>query len=252
MKRLPMARRNSGITLIELLVALLLTALLMLGLVQLVTAAGAAMRLQDNQAQLQDQARFAMHLLVDAVGQTAYSPEPWNPDFKIEGIAAQTMDSVSANSDRLVVRSWSDLNCFDNRNPDTAGGKPRFYIRESTFELNSSGNLARSCRYGPSLAELVTQVRRQGIVPGVESFQLLFGEDQDHDRNVDRWVRAGHWSDERQVLGVRAGLLLAGPGAVVEKGTRVYEILDVPVSSGADGKLRQAVELTLALRSRRR
>jgi type IV pilus assembly protein PilW len=247
-----MTRRNCGITLIELLVALLLTAFLLLGLVQLVTAAGTAMRLQDNQAQLQDQARFAMHLLADAVGQAAYSPEPWNPDFEIEGIAAQTMDSVSANSDRLVVRSWSDLNCFDNRNPDTQSGKPRFYIRESTFELNGSGNLARGCRYGPSLAELVTQVRRQGIVPGVESFQLLFGDDQDQDGNVDRWVRAGHWSNERRVLGVRAGLLLAGPGAVVETGTRVHDILDVRISSRADGKLRQAIELTLALRSRRR
>lgn len=250
MKRQLTVRFNSGVTLVELLVALVLTAILLLGLVQIITAAGTAMRLQDNQGLLQDQARFTIHLLADAVGQTAYSPEPWNPDFEIEGIAAQTMDTVSANSDRLVVRSWSDLNCFDNRNPDTEGGKPRFYIRESTFELNGSGHLARTCRYGPSLAELVTQVRRQGIVQGVESFQLLFGDDQDNDGNVDRWVRAGHWSDEKRVLGIRAGLLLAGSGPVTEARTRTFEILDVQKSSRADGKLRQAIELTLALRSR--
>lgn len=245
-----MVRLNPGFTLIELLVALLLTTILLLGLVQLVTAAGTTTRLQDNQAQLQDQARFAIRLLADAVGQAAYSPEPWNPHFEVEGIAPGTLDGVSANSDRLVVRSWSDLNCFDNRNPDTVGGKPRFYIRESTFDLNNSGHLARSCRYGPSLAELVTQVRRQGLVPGVESFQLLFGDDQDHDGNVDRWVHAGHWSDEKKVLGIQAGFLLAGPGSVTEASTRVYDILDTQHRSRADGKLRQAVELTLALRSR--
>lgn len=250
MKQHSVARLNSGITLIELLISLLLTAILLLGLVQLVTAAGTATRLQDSQALLQDQARFAMRLLADAVGQAAYSPEPWNPDFEIEGIAAETLDTVSSNSDRLVVRSWSDLNCFDNRNPDTEGGKPRFYIRESSFEINSSGYLARSCRYGPSLAELVTQVRRQGIVPGVESFQLLFADDQDHDGNVDRWVHAGNWSDERQILGVRAGLLLKGSSPVTEPHTRTYDILDVQKSPRADGKLRQAIELTLALRSR--
>lgn len=245
-----MIRLNSGITLIELLVALLLTAILLLGLVQLVTAAGAATQLQDNQAQLQDQARFAMRLLADAVGQAAYSPEPWNTHFEIEAIAPATMDGVSKSGDRLVVRNWSDLNCFDNRNPDKDGGKPRFYIRESTFDLNSSGHLARTCRYGPSLAELITQVRRQGLVPGVESFQLLFGDDQDGDGNVDRWVHAGDWSDENRVLGIRAGLLLAGPGSVAEARAHVYDILDVQYGSRADGKLRQVVELTLAVRSR--
>jgi len=52
------------------------------------------------------------------------------------------------------------------------------------------------------------------------------------------------------VLGIRAGLLLAGSGPVTEARERTFEILDVQKSSRADGKLRQAIELTLALRSR--
>ena len=59
------------------------------------------------------------------------------------------------------------------------------------------------------------EVRRQGLVPGVESFQCLFGLDSDGDGNVDQWVRAGQWPDEKQVIGIRAALLLAGPVSTV-------------------------------------
>lgn len=250
MKRGTLSRLSSGFSLIELLIASLLTLILLLGLVQLLGAAGSATRLQENQALLQDHVRFATRMLSAAVRQAGYSPEPWNDHYAIEAIAPGTENGATGASDRLVVRSWSDLNCFDNRNPDQNGGKPRFYIRESSFDLNSSGHLTRSCRYGPSISEMVTQVRRQGLVPGVESIQFLFGDDQDRDGNVDRWVYAGQWSEEKQVLGIRVGMLLAGPDSVRQASTRVYDILDVQHKPGRDGKLRHAVELSLSVQGR--
>jgi len=248
--RLVLTRHSSGFSLIELLVASLLTLILLLGVVQLFSTTGTATRLQENQALLQDHARYATRLLSATVRQAGYSPEPWNDHFAIEAIAPGTENAATGASDRLVVRSWSDLNCFDNRNPDQDGGKPRFYIRESSFDLNSSGHLTRSCRYGPSVSEMVSLVRRQGLVPGVESIQFLFGDDQDRDGNVDRWVCAGQWSDERQVLGIRIGMLLAGPDSVRQASTRVYDILDVQHESKKDGKLRHAVELSLSVQGR--
>jgi hypothetical protein len=241
--------RQSGLTLLELLVASLLTAMLLLALVQLVTAAGSATLLQDNQAALQDRIRYAGSLLTNTIGQAGYAPEPWKTDSRIAAIAPGTADHIDARSDRLAVQDWSDLNCFENRNPDLdESGQPRFYLRESVFDLNSSGHLTRTCRYGPSRSELVTQVRRQGLVPGIESFQLLFGDDSDADGNVDRWVRAGEWSDRNAVLGVRTGLLAAGPDSVVEPVSASFTILDMPTRTRTDGKLRETVELTMALR----
>lgn len=245
------SRRIAGMGLIELLVAMLLTAILLLGLVHLVTAASSATLLQDNQAQLQDSARQVEALLRRATGAAGFSPEPWNTAYGGDAIASSSADSVSPHSDRLAVRGWSDLNCFDNRNPDTgANGRPRFYIRESIFERNGSGHLTRSCRYGPSDNELVTQVRRQGLVPGTESFQLLFGEDSDQDGNIDRWVRAGQWSAEDRVLGIRVGLLLAGPDRVTDSRKQRFDILDTSRTGGSDGRLRTVLELSLAIRGR--
>ncbi len=69
---------RSGFTLLELLLATALAALLILGLVQIVSATSAAGSLQRNQAQIQDHARFAIAILSRAIRQAGYRPEPWN------------------------------------------------------------------------------------------------------------------------------------------------------------------------------
>jgi len=241
---------DKGLTLLELLLALALTALLVLGLVQIVASTSAAGSLQRNQAQILDHARFAYETIARAIRQAGYRPEPWSTDYDPGAIAAQTLDGVSATGDRLAVRSWSDLNCFDNRNPDLdSAGHPRYYLRETIFDLTHSKHLARECRYGPNASELVTQVPRQGLVPGVESFQLLYGEDSDEDGNIERWVRAGQWSDPRRVLGVRIGLLLASEDVVAESQARTFEVLDVVTTRPADGRLRRLFDFAVAIRS---
>ena len=256
-KTRPANRRNPGFSLVELLLALALASLLVLGLVQIVSAVSAAGSLQRNQAQIQEHARFATALLSRAVRQAGYRPEPWNDAFAVEALTTESGDGVGHASDRLAVREWSDLNCFDNRNPDIdSGGQPLFYLRESVFDLGGDNSLTRLCRYGPGNAGFITQVRRQGVVKGVESFQVLYGEDADRDGHIERWVRAGQWSDSRRVVGIRIGLLLASENAVADHQappvTETLNILDATATLPADGRLRQVVEIAVALRNRTR
>lgn len=240
-----------GLTLIELLIGMALTAVLVLGLVQVVSAASAASSLQRNQAQVLDRARFVIGILGRTVRQAGFRPEPWSATYDPAALADGNLDGATAAGDRLALRGWSDLNCFDNRNPDRdVDGQPRFYIRESLFDLNAAGNLAHTCRYGPAPGELTTQIRRQGLVPGVEAFQVLYGTDMDGDGNVDAWVHAGQWADPRRVLGLRLGLLLAGDDAVAEPAAQRFDVLDDARQAPADGKLRHLFEFTVALRGR--
>lgn len=243
----------SGMTLVELLVAAAVAAVLVLGLVTMASATSAASLLQRNQAQVQDNVRFAVALVARAVRQAGYSPEPWNEDYRREAITAESVDGGSSESDRLAVRTWSDRNCFDNRNPDLdADGQPLFYLRESVFDLTGAGNLAHRCRYGPSPADLITQISRQGVVPGIESFQVLYGEDADRDGDVERWVKAGEWSNPLDVLGIRVGLLGTSEDAVLEPDSRDYDVLDETVSRPPDGRLRRVFEFAVAMRGRTR
>lgn len=244
-------RTAHGMALMELLVAMFLAALLLLGLLHMVSGASSATLLQDNQAQLQNQVRHASRLLSTAIAEAGYRPRPWDKSYTIGAIVETTQDNVSAAGDRLVLRAWSDLNCFDNRNPVTDTlGDPEFHIRETAFDVNSSGYLARECRYGPSPSDLTTQVRRQGLVPGVESFQLLFGIDGNGDGSIEQWTRAAGWADESQVLGIRAGLVLRSDDAVVDGVAGEFTILDTRMTRHADGHLRHVLEFAAAIRGR--
>jgi prepilin-type N-terminal cleavage/methylation domain-containing protein len=241
---------RKGFTLLELLIVLSLTALLMLGLVQMVTAASASSRLQENQAHIQDRSRYATRLFREAISQAGYNPRPWEDRFTLEAIGEATADSVSGGNDRLVVRAWSDLNCFDNRNPVKGpDGRPAFYVRETLFDVNSSRHLTRDCRYGPTLSDMTTQVRRQGLIPGIESFQLLFGEAGNGSDNIGRWAHAGAWADKSRILGVRVGILLRSEDPVSEAERQELSILDRQVTPPADGRLRQALQFAVSIRS---
>lgn len=238
-------------TLVELLVAMLLSTLLLLALVQFAAAAGATRRLQDDEALLQDQARTAFRLLAQAVGEAGFDPQPWDAARPLAGLTEETADDVAARSDRLVVRTLSDRNCFGNQNPvSDPDGRPAFFIRETSFDRSGGGQLTRRCRYGPTPTRLTLQVRRQGQVPGVESFQMLYGLDGDHDGNIEGWAPAGAWGSAQDVLGVRVGLLLRGEVPVAESEARTYRVLDEHVTVAADGLPRRVLEFTVAIRSR--
>lgn len=236
-------------TLIELLIALALAAFLVLGLVQIAAAASAAGSLQRNQAELLDRARFAIGILGRAARQAGYRPEPWNTAYAPDALGAGNLDGASTMGDRLAVRTWSDRNCFDNRNPDRdADGRPRFYLRESVFDLTADGGLAQTCRYGPDPDNLTTQIPRQGLLPGVEAFQVLYGDDSDGDGAIDGWVRAGQWADAQRILGLRIGLLLASDDAVAEPVGETFDVLGTRRQAPADGRLRRLFDFALGIR----
>ncbi len=244
-------RRQKGMLLVELLIAALLSAFLVIGLVQIVGAARSSFRLQENEAEVQENGRHAIATLAVLIRQAGFSPQPWNESFQLQALTSDTHDRVSARSDRIALRSWSNLNCFDNRNPiEDESGEPAFFIRESVFDLNSSRDLTHTCRYGPTDEEFTTQIRRQGFIRNVESFQALYGEDRDHDGSIDRWVHGGEWSDERQVLGVRLGLLLYSSEVVVEQVAQDFSVLDFQYRTRADGRLHRLFEFTATIKGR--
>ena len=242
---------QDGLTLVELLVAVLIAAFLIIGLVQIVMAARGSFRLQENQAEVQENGRYIVSTLGKLIRQTAYNPQPWNKDFESTGLTLDNQDQVSTRSDRLAIRSWSNTNCFDNRNPvEDSSGEALFFLRESSFDLNDRNDLTHTCRYGPTEADFTTQIRRQGFVRNVESFQALYGQDDNGDGHVDRWVRAADWADQQQILGIRIGLLLRSTDSVVERSRQDFSVLDFDYTASADGRLRLLLEFTAPIKGR--
>lgn len=236
-----------GMSLLELLLAMALSSLLTLTLVNMAMAARNSFRLQESLAELQENSRFFADLLAMNISDSGFHPQPWLHEPTPVGLMPNSVDASTTNSDRLVSRSWSDRNCFGTLNPMLGGsGDPEFHLRESVFEL-VNGNLAHSCRYGPAANAMITQVNRQCVIPQVEAFQALYARDTNDDGLIDRWVRAGDWTDTTQLLAIRVGILSSSRESVTAPENKAYRILDFNFLAPADGRLRRVSSYTLPL-----
>lgn len=99
------------------------------------------------------------------------------------------------------------------------------------------------------------------LIPGVETLQVLYGEDSNDDDNVDSYVTAAAVTDWAAVMAVRIGLLLRSPGEIGKKAldTSTYlvngETVD-PLGNGSvatpadDRRMRQVYVSTVGIRNR--
>jgi len=236
-----------GMSLMELLVAMALSSILTLVLVQIAMAARSSFRLQEALAELQENGRFFADLMSAEVGASAYHPQPWLHESTPIGLMEDSVDSSSLNSDRLVTRNWSERNCFGVLNSDRdSTGQPRFYLKESVLEMNND-NLLISCRYGRNAAEMSTQINRQGAIPQVEVFQALYATDSDEDGQIDAWLRAGDWASPDQVRAIRLGILNSSRESISTQQARDFDVLDFSYTAPADGRLRRVYSFTIPI-----
>lgn len=243
-------RVQAGFTLLELLIAMVLIALIMAGAVQLAQAASHSFRLQRNLAALQENAHFALQMIRREVSQAGFRPAPWLPDAAIDAVRGSA-DAVSGRGDRLVVRRWSDRNCHENPNPVTDGdGRARFYLRVTAFEVTPAAQLSMACHYGPDAGSLTRQINGLGLVENVVALQVVFAEDSDADGSADRWVKAGQWAEEQAILGARLGVLLASPDRVAPGEPGALQVLDEFIETPGDGHLYRAFHTSERLRGR--
>ena len=239
-----------GLTMIELVIVMALSIVLVAAIVQIASASSRSFRFQENQAEVLENSRHSISLLSRLIRQAGFTPEPWSASFPVNASISESTDQASVDSDRLVIRFWSDTNCFENLNPVTdEEGQPVFHIRESLFDLNSRKDLALTCRYGPDSSSLETQINHHGLIQNVESFQLLFGEDVSGNGQVDHWVDAGKWSDPKHILAVKVGLLFRSTYSVLEPFPHTHQVLDHTFTSRADGRIRKLVNFTTRIRS---
>lgn len=253
----PRRARHRGLTLVELMVALALGLLVLLATTGLLLSARTGYLMQDDQVQLHDGARYALEIIGRAVRQAGY--ENWDAEeaplrrsssmspnilgldahrlnastVALEGASNATKDVVNG-SDVLAVRFFGSgagpngdgtmLNCAGF--PVPAPGSPDksedergwsiFYVAES-----GSGVPALYCKYRGWSA--------QPVALGVESFQVLYGVDQNDDGIADRYMRAGDLGDMdfwNNVVVVRIALLMRGnhSNTRADAASRVYEL----------------------------
>lgn len=110
----------------------------------------------------------------------------------------------------------------------------------------------------PALYRLrLDEARRTGtpnpeeLVSGIENMQVLFGEDTDGDRTADTYLAADSVTNWNRTVSARIALLLRNDSFVqTESDLRAYDVAYTDVTPVEDGRVRQVMTLTVALRNR--
>lgn len=242
---------HKGYSLMEVLIGVFLSSLLIAGIVQLVVASVSAYRLQLSLSQLEESGRYARDVLISHISQAGYRPQPWENQLQLPALTNETLDGSSKPGDQLGLQRWSSHNCYGNENPvRDSDGQAAFYLMQARFRVNTSNNLAITCRYGPDASQLTTQINNFGLVEGVESMQVLFAEDRDGDKIADRWVTGQAWQRESDIRAVKVALLLSTSSPFDQPASGQITLLDETITPPGDGRLRRVSILTAAIRGR--
>ena len=109
--------RPNGFSLVELLVALAIGALVLTGALRLAAASVAGFQAQQASVKLAEDARFAMSTLAKDIRPAGFPPDNVIPASRTAAIGSDTV-SLGA-SDRLALERWSTHNCYGSPNPIT-------------------------------------------------------------------------------------------------------------------------------------
>lgn len=235
----------------EVMIGMFLSTILISGIVALLSGSVSAYRLQLSLSQLEESGRYARDVLITHIAQAGFQSEPWQDQTVHPALTDENRDSGSSAADQLGLQRWSRHNCYGNENPVMdVDGQPAFFLLQTRFSVNSTNNLAITCRYGPDASQLQTQMNNFGLIEDVESMQVLYAEDRNGDDIADGWVRAQAWLQESNIRAIRVALLLSTRQAFDQASSTQINLLDESISTPADGHLRSVKVLTSAIRGR--
>ncbi|MGE0082035.1 MAG: prepilin-type N-terminal cleavage/methylation domain-containing protein [Thiohalomonadaceae bacterium] len=144
--------RQKGITLVELMVAMVISLILLAGVSQIFISNRETYRIQNNLARLQENARFAIDLLRSDLSMAGF-PDGFDP-----------FDVANTNDTSLAARL---------QGPDCEGNLGAGTIVKTYTVTDTS----LTCNGIP-------------LVDGIQAMTFVYGEDTDDDREAERYVLA--------------------------------------------------------------
>lgn len=263
-------QRHAGFSIVELMVALAITAFLLIGLVQIFSSVRASYSLQESLARVQENSRFAASFMNRHLREAGRFPFAEHESAAVDlGFtfpsvlgsnlpppidATGTADGAGTASDTVRVNIFTDRDCFDNANATvTTTGIPATWHKQITFSHDAVDNeLEYTCAYGvPVLnANPPVIIANQPILNNVETVQFQYGEDLNNDTSADRYVLAGNWDVPGNVVAIRAGLILTSDalGSLPED-SQTVNLLGVDFAATSERRLRRPVVMNINLRN---
>lgn len=284
--------RMAGVSLIELMISMVIGMLVVLVVVQLFAGNRTSSAAVQDGARIQEAGRSSFDFVARQIRAAGYHPVAsqanfWDTNGGCVPTAVQPLCGVNDVagapnlSDEIVVRFWGSdgptAGTADGASVDCAGNVLRANdIVEQRLRIeNVPRNPANPASAEPTLvcrlisgaaainaAAAPPQVAG-ALVPlayGVETMQILYGEDTDLDLQPDRW-RPANAVNMSRVRGVQVSLLLRGEGRGNVPKNYTYRLFGNNYAAAAgdagsafidpqDGRLRQVASFSVNLRNR--
>ena len=216
---------NRGFTIVELMIALAISMVLVLGATSFMATTDRANRLQSAVSGLNVSGRFGLDRLARDIRMSGYRDSNWsfgalaNVINAIDGLPADGGDSIT-----LLYEGTRD--CAFVLAP--AG------VVTNTYQV-VNGNL---------------ECNGQAVTGGVQEMQIYLGEDTDNDGVANRWMSPGTAGlDMTRLVSVRVHLLVRTNGNNVSPGAQSFYFNNAQQVAINDGQIRREYSVTIALRN---
>lgn len=273
-------KAQQGVSLIELMIAMTLGVILLVGVVQIFLGSRQTYGVVIGQSQVLDNGRLALHFMGEAIRKSGYWSDGWTrtygsdtglsaggytgvfaADSYIFGLNDDASDaSVVDGTDEFYVRfNGDDVNVMSNCVGQSISASQvaieRYYVRppagtETLPSLMCEAtvldiDIASGSVSAPATPAMVTQP----LISGIENMQVFYGERSLASGN-NQFVSADGVSSWDMVESVRISLLAASADTTVTAGrTAGFTLLDVTTAVPTDNRSRKVFEQLVALRN---
>jgi type IV pilus assembly protein PilW len=226
-------RKQQGLSLIELMIALVLGLIVVSGLFNMYLGSTRSSHFSDGLQRMQENGRYGISTLQKGVRLAGYSPDVPLAPFDIAAsddttLVAQMRRAYDCNGGSTASTGGLAVNTYSL---DTSSGDPL------TYKLVCEGN-------SPDAAPMT-------LIEGVEAFRVLYGIDSDDDDIPEKYIPYNASINARQVSSLRFALLVnSGTPIRTRPVTDTYVLLDTEIPK-SDRVARTVFTSTVKLRNRR-
>jgi len=238
---------QKGLTLIEIMIALLIGAFLLGGVLQIFINTKQTNRMQEGLSRLQENGRFAMDFLAKDIRMAGYTE---CLTFTVPTPITGT-NGTGTNADTITIQSAGTCAAPLANTPVSAttysiqtgaGGQPAFFVKKDSI-VNG----------------VVTPGTAQELVEGIANMQISYGEDTELDPTTkvstnsapNYYVSANSVVNMFRVVSIRASLLVASDDNLTSQAVDyTYNSATATPTTPTDRKIRRVFNTTIAVRNR--
>jgi len=186
---------RKGITLIELLVALVISAITIAGIYKIFISQTKAYRVQDEVVEVQQSVRGAMEILSRDLRMTGFDDDNANSKYT-DTTPIVVVNPIVTRGDNFITVSYE---YFDR----TVGSLGEYQLHTVAYALDGYSNLVRTRTV--TKPNKTSDTRSEPLLPSVIGLNFTYGVDENDDDVLDSWVSAASVGT-RRVIAVRVVL----------------------------------------------